>query len=106
MDEFDKSRGYFLSSPPLLYAIPIIMMIMMIQIIMIIMIMIIIIMMMKIIIYIIKEKPEQATLKGTISHVGQEKRKDRKSRKSSSEQKVLGFSSASLFPQGNRRQAP
>ena len=29
---------------------------------------------------------------------GQEKRKDRKTRKSRSEEKVVGFSSASLFP--------
>ena len=38
---------------------------------------------------------KQAALKGPISLWGQEKRKDRKSR---GEEKVAGFSSASVFP--------
>ena len=37
---------------------------------------------------------------------GEEKRKDRKIRKSRSEEKVLDFSSASYSPQGNVRQSP
>ena len=41
---------------------------------------------------------EQKAVKGTISLGCQEKRKDRKSEKSWSEEKVVGFSSASLFP--------
>ena len=40
----------------------------------------------------------QAALKGTILLGGQEKRKDRKTWKSRSEEKVMGFTSASLFP--------
>ena len=36
----------------------------------------------------------------------QENRKDRKRRKSRSEEKLLGFSSASYYPQGNGRQSP
>ena len=39
-----------------------------------------------------------ATIKGTISLGGQEKRNDRKIQKRRSEEKVEGFSSASLFP--------
>ena len=41
---------------------------------------------------------QQAALKGTISLRGQEKRRDKKSRKSRSEEKVVSFSSASIFP--------
>ena len=40
----------------------------------------------------------QAALKGVILLGGQEKRKDRKIEKSGSEEKVVGFSSVSLFP--------
>ena len=54
------------------------------------------------IIIIIKELPQQATLKDNISLGSQEKRKDRKTRKSRSEEKVLGFSSASVFPARKR----
>ena len=50
---------------------------------------------------IIKEYLQQAALKGTISWRSQEKRKDRKSRKRS-EEKVMGFSSASIFPSRER----
>ena len=49
------------------------------------------------IIIITKELPQQAALQGTISLGGQEKRKDRKRRGRRSEEKVVGFSSASLF---------
>ena len=42
---------------------------------------------------IIKEQPHQAALKGTIELGVQEKRKDRKLRKSRSEEKAKGFSS-------------
>ena len=55
-----------------------------------------------IIIIIIKEQPQQAALKSTISLGVQEKRKDRKTQKSRSEEKVVGFSSASLFPARKR----
>ena len=41
--------------------------------------------------------PIEAALKGIISLGGLEKRKDRKKLKSRSEEKVVGFSSASLF---------
>ena len=44
----------------------------------------------------------QAALEVTISLGSQEKRKDRKTQKSKSEEKVVGFSSASLFPAKNR----
>ena len=43
-------------------------------------------------------------LKGTISPWGKEKRKDGRTWKSTSEEKVVGFSSASLFP-ARRREA-
>ena len=43
-----------------------------------------------------------AALKGTISVGGQEKRKDRKSWKSKSKEKVGGFSSAFEFPARKR----
>ena len=46
----------------------------------------------------LKSKPQQAAFKGTISWGVQEKRKERKTQKSRSEEKVVGFSSASLFP--------
>ena len=49
-----------------------------------------------IIIIIIKE------YKGNISHGGQEKWKDRKTRKCRSEEKVVGFSTASIFPARKR----
>ena len=39
-----------------------------------------------------------AAIKGTIQLEDQEKSKDRKTQKSMSEEKVVGFSSASLFP--------
>ena len=45
----------------------------------------------------LKEQPQQAALKGTISLGGQEKRKDRKSQRSKREEIVVSFSSASLF---------
>ena len=45
-------------------------------------------------------KPQQAALKGTISLGDLEKRKDRKSRR---EQKMVGFSAASLFPTRKRK---
>ena len=41
-------------------------------------------------------------LKGTISLGGQEKRNDKKTQKSRSEEKVVGFSSAPLFPARKR----
>ena len=44
----------------------------------------------------------RAELRGTISLGDQEKRKDRKTQKSKSEEKVVGFSSASLFPARKR----
>ena len=50
-----------------------------------------------IIIIIIKEQPQQAALKGTISLWVQEKRKDMKTQKSKNKEKVVGFNSASLF---------
>ena len=43
-------------------------------------------------IFIIKEQLQEAALKGTVSVGRQEKRKDRKSGKSRSEEKVVGFS--------------
>ena len=43
----------------------------------------------------------QEALKGTILLEGQEKRKERKTRKSRSEKKVVGFSSASIVPARN-----
>ena len=49
-------------------------------------------------IIIINPKPQQASLKGTISLEGQEKRKYKKICKSRSKEKVVGFTSASLFP--------
>ena len=50
-----------------------------------------------------KEYPKQVALKGTISLGGQEKRKDTKTRKSRSEEKVVGFSSTFLFPVRKRK---
>ena len=50
------------------------------------------------IIIIIKEEPQQAALKGTISLEGSGEEERQESRKSRSEEKVVGFSSASLFP--------
>ena len=44
----------------------------------------------------------KAALEGTISRGGQEKRKDRKTRKSRSEGKVENFSSGCLFPARKR----
>ena len=54
---------------------------------------IIIIIIISIIIIIIKEHPQQAALKGTISLGVQEKKRDRKTRKSRNEEKLVGFSS-------------
>ena len=45
----------------------------------------------------LRSNPQQAALQGAISLGGQEKRKDSKTRKSRSEEKVTGFSSAFLF---------
>ena len=50
----------------------------------------------------IKERPQQTALKTIISLGDQEKGKDGKSRKSRKEEKVMGFSSASLFPARKR----
>ena len=55
-----------------------------------------------IIIIIIKELSQQAALRGTISLGCREKRKYRKARKSRSEEKVVGFSSVSLYPARKR----
>ena len=53
-------------------------------------------------IIIIREQPQEAGLKGNISLGGQEKRKDKKTRKSRNEEKVLSFGSASIFPERKR----
>ena len=46
----------------------------------------------------LKEQPQLAALKVTISLEDQEKKKDRKTQKGKSEEKVASFSSGSLFP--------
>ena len=51
---------------------------------------------------ILRSNRQEAALKGTTSVGVQEKRKDRKTRKSTSEEKGVGFSSASLFPARKR----
>ena len=44
----------------------------------------------------LRSRPQQAALKGTLS-LGSQKRKERKTRKSRSEEKVVSYSSVSLF---------
>ena len=58
-----------------------------------------------IIIFIIKEYPQQAARKGTISLGCQEKMKDRKTQKSRSEEKVVSLAQPPYFPQVNGRQS-